>query len=99
MVIIYKVQPLTWTLFRGLVKIPNIGMANIIAGKRIVPELLQDKASPENIADQTLAILSNREKFEEIKKELSKVREKLGQPGAPDKAARAVVDTIQKLQR
>lgn len=99
MIIVYRVSELSWSLFKGIVKIPNIGLANIVAGKRVVPELLQHQATAENIAAQALSILNDRSKLDNIRNELAKVGEKLGSRGASDRAARVIADFIQKRQR
>jgi len=92
MVVIYKVSALSWFLFRPLVKVDHIAMVNIVAKKRIVPELLQGKATAQNIAKEALEILQNREKKEGIKNALSNVREKLGLPGASLRAAKIILN-------
>ena len=90
MVIIYKTSLVTWFLARGMIKIPDIGLVNIVAGQRIVPELIQFQANPKNISREALAILENKSRQEEIKLALRKVKEKLGQPGACDRVSRLI---------
>ncbi|NQV04810.1 MAG: lipid-A-disaccharide synthase, partial [Candidatus Omnitrophica bacterium] len=93
MVIIYKTSFITWLLARELIKIPDIGLVNVVAGKRIVPELVQFQVNASNIAKESLKILENKKMQEDIKQSLKKVREKLGEKGAADRAAHL----IQKL--
>ena len=90
MVIIYKTSMITWLLAKNLIKIPDIGLVNVVAGKRIVPELIQFEVNPVNIASEALAILNNKEKQKSIKSSLKKVREKLGSSGAADRAAHLI---------
>ncbi|PIW67335.1 MAG: lipid-A-disaccharide synthase [Candidatus Omnitrophica bacterium CG12_big_fil_rev_8_21_14_0_65_42_8] len=90
MVIIYKTSFLTWLLAKNLIKIPDIGLVNIVAGQRIVPELVQFNATPENIAKESLDILTDHKKIHEIKENLRKVKSKLGEIGASSRAARAI---------
>jgi lipid-A-disaccharide synthase len=90
MVIIYKTSFLTWLLARNLIKIPDIGLVNIVAGQRIVPELVQFNATPENIAKESLDILTDHKKIHEIKENLRKVKSKLGETGASSRAAHAI---------
>jgi len=90
MVIIYKTSFLTWLLARNLIKIPNIGLVNIVAGQRIVPELMQFDVTPENIAKESLAILNDHKKIHEIKENLRKVKSKLGETGASSRAAHTI---------
>ena len=93
MVVIYKTSFITWLLARGMIKIPDIGLVNIVAGKRIVPELVQFQVNASNIAKESLKILEDKKMQEDIKHDLQKVREKLGEKGAADRAAHI----IQKL--
>jgi lipid-A-disaccharide synthase len=90
MVIIYKTSFLTWLLASNLIKIPNIGLVNVAAGKRIVPELVQFNATPKNIAAETLNILNNKKLTHEIKENLRKVKNNLGEPGAANRAANII---------
>lgn len=91
MVIIYKTSFLTWFLARNLIKIPDIGLVNIVAGKRIVPELIQFKATAKNIAAISLDILNNKEKRQDIKDGLRKLKGKLGEKGAASRAAHLII--------
>jgi len=90
MVIVYKTSFLTWFLAKYLIKIPNIGLVNIVAGQRIVPELVQFKATPKNIAKESLDILTSHKKIHEIKENLEKVKSKLGETNASSRAAHAI---------
>ncbi|MFC1624020.1 lipid-A-disaccharide synthase [Candidatus Omnitrophota bacterium] len=93
MVIIYKTSFITWFLARSMIKIPDIGLVNIVAGKRIVPELTQFGARAANIAGESLDILNDKNRRLAIKEDLKRVKEKLGENGAAERAAH----TIQKL--
>ena len=90
MVIIYKTSLLTWLLARNLIKIPDVGLVNIVAGSRIIPELMQFKATPKNIAKESLAILNNPKRIHEIKENLKKMKSRLGEQGASSRAAHAI---------
>lgn len=90
MVIIYKTSFLTWLLAKNLIKIPDIGLVNIVAGHRIVPELVQFEVTPENIAKESLAILNNHKRIHEIKENLRKVKPKLGETGASSRASHVI---------
>ena len=87
MIIIYRVSPLTYAVGRMLVDVDHIGIVNIIAGKTIVPEFIQSGVIPMKMADVITQILSDEKRYSEMKKDLAKVREKLGQPGASRRAA------------
>lgn len=89
--IVYKVNFPTWVIAKQLFTISFIGLPNIVAGSMIVPELLQDEFTPLNLAEQTAFFLDNREEYERMLKDLRKVKETLGGPGASKRAARAVL--------
>lgn len=93
MVIIYKTSLVTWLLARNMVKIPYIGLVNVIAGKRIAPELIQFEATGENISRESLEILNNKRLHEDMRRGLKKVKEKLGENGATGRAAH-IIHTI-----
>jgi lipid-A-disaccharide synthase len=94
MVIIYKISSLTYFIGKFLVRVNNIGLANIIAGKTIVEELIQDDASGKKIAAAALAILTDKERKQQIINELGAIRAKLGSPGAARRAAKLAYDMI-----
>ena len=90
MVVIYKTSFLTWGLAKCLVKIQNIGLVNVVAGKRVVPECVQFQATGTHIAAQLKPILENKTLSTQIKSELQKVRASLGLPGASHRAAEVI---------
>lgn len=92
MIIVYKVSFSTWLLGKLLIKVPHIGMPNIIAGKEIVPELIQYTATPEKVSEKLLDFLEQPQKLKQVKQELQKVREKLGGEGAVKRVAQLVLD-------
>lgn len=94
MVVIYKVAWLTYNLGKMLVNTQFISLANIIAGKEVVPELIQDEANPQKIADHAGRILNDEIKAGQIRAELSKVREKLGTCGASKRVARIAMNLM-----
>ena len=95
MVIVYKVSAFTYLIGKTFVKVDNIGLVNIIAGKTIVPELIQEEANPERIAAGIMYILADEARISDIKEELSKIRGKLGNPGAAERAARLAYEMIE----
>ena len=94
MAVIYKVSFLNWILAKLLIRVPNIGLVNVIAGRRVVPEFLQFGARPGRIASICLDLLNSKSKRESMEKDLRAVKVKLGQPGASERAARSVLETI-----
>jgi lipid-A-disaccharide synthase len=87
MVIVYRLARMTYALARRLVRVDSIGMANIIAGEKVVPELIQNEVTAERIAAESRAILGDRELRERMISKLSLVRAKLGSPGAAGRTA------------
>ena len=94
MIVVYKVSFLNWLIARQLIKLPFIGLVNVVAGKKIVPEFIQYKAKPRLIAETTLEILNSQEALTTVKSELRKVREKLGTSGASYRAAEIILNSI-----
>lgn len=94
LVVIYRVSRLTYLIARRLVTIRNIGLINIVAGKTIAPELVQHRACPEPIADEIVRFLTDSGLNRTVREELSGVRAKLGPPGAPERAARVILDVL-----
>lgn len=95
-VIIYKVAALTYSLGKLLVKIPHISLPNIIAERKVVPELLQDAVTADNISKEAVAILTDSEVRSRMLQDLSEVRQKLGRAGAVERVAREILDVAQR---
>lgn len=90
MVIIYKTSMLTYKIGKSLVKIKNIGMANIVLDEQVVPELIQNEANAGNIYDTAKNILSNNALLNQIKLKLRRIKEVLGDKNAPQNAAKII---------
>ncbi|MDT8323452.1 MAG: lipid-A-disaccharide synthase [Bacteroidota bacterium] len=93
MVIVYRASTLNYQIGRHLVQVPNIGMANILAGKRIVPELLQSDVTPYYITSYTLHYFTDTAQYENTRQELRRVKEMMGTPGASERVA-AILDEL-----
>lgn len=96
MVISYRVSPLTYFLGRRLIKVQYASLVNLVAGREVVPELLQDDAVPGKIAGATVRLVSNQTERTLHLNGLAEVREKLGGAGASAKAAELALATIKK---
>ena len=94
MIIIYKISPLSYFAGKLIVDVQNIGLANIIAGKNVVPELIQEDANGNRISVEAMAILKDENRKQEIINELAAIRGKLGEPGAARKTARLAYDML-----
>ncbi len=97
MVIVYKLNPLTHWLARLLIKIPLVGLVNIVAGEEVVPELIQHKVTAENISSEVLAILRTPEKEQAVRERLLKIRKSLGEPGVMKLVAKRIADFMVEL--
>jgi lipid-A-disaccharide synthase len=95
MVIVYRLAFLSWLLGRLLIRVPYIGMVNLVAGKGIVPELIQFDATPERIADEARRLLESSERRGRMQRQLWEVRDRLGRPGAAGRAAEAILELMQ----
>jgi lipid-A-disaccharide synthase len=87
MVVVYRVSPATAFLARRLVRAPFFSMPNLIAGRRVVPELIQNDFTPERLAAEATRLLDSPEAREQMKRNLAEVRSKLGPGGAIERAA------------
>jgi lipid-A-disaccharide synthase len=91
MVIMYRVSPLTFALARRLVHVDCIGMPNIILGRRVFPELIQRDVTPEKLVAAVHAVTARRD---ELTAALHELRDKLGQPGAAERAAQLALELM-----
>jgi lipid-A-disaccharide synthase len=87
MVIIYKLSPLTFWLGRVLIRVPFIGLANIVAGKKVAREFIQERANPENIAAEIIRILDDRVYNSRLCEAIAEVPKRLGQGGCSERVA------------
>jgi lipid-A-disaccharide synthase len=92
MVVVYRLSPMTYRLGRPFVQVDTFAMANLVAGRRVVAELIQDDFTPERVAEEALRLLRDPQEAERVRAELRTVRAKLGEPGASRRAAEAVID-------
>ena len=94
MVVLYKLSPMTYRLGKPLVTIDTYAMANLVAGDRIVPELIQDACTPEAVAAAATAFFLDRDLWERTRARLAETRAKLGPPGSTARVADAVLELI-----
>ena len=91
MVIVYRVSPWTYRLGRHLLNVSTFGMVNLIAGSKIVPELIQDAFTPEAVAAEAISMLTDTDRAAHIRKALLDVCDRLGGGGASHRAAEAIL--------
>jgi len=94
MVIVYKVSSLSYRVGKMIIKVPYIGLVNLIAGEEIVPELIQDEVIPDRLAHEALRILEDTGLRQGIIKKLQRIREGLGKGGASEKTAQIALDMM-----
>ena len=87
MVVVYRLSALTYTLGKPLLSVSNYAMVNLIAGRVVVPELIQGDFTPARVVEETLRVLDDGEPRAKMLKNLEEVREKLGKGGATTHAA------------
>ena len=92
--LVYKMNFLNYLLYRPQVKLPYIGMVNIVAQRKIIPEFIQFKARPKNIAREVLRILNNPSELERMKTDLSQIKSLLGEKGASSRAAQIILNLL-----
>jgi len=94
MVVVYRAHPVTYRIARLLVRLDHVAMPNLIAGRRVVPELMQGEFQPERVAGLLDEYLTSESRASEVRKDLDEVRRRLGGRGAYDRAAEAVLEEI-----
>jgi lipid-A-disaccharide synthase len=99
MVTFYRVSPLSWRLGRRFVRVPYLTMVNLVAGKRVVPELIQNEMTAETITDEAVRLLRDAEARERMKRELLEVRRLLSTDSEPMEAAADAVETLLRTKR
>lgn len=95
MVLLYKTTPLTYRLARWLIRVKWIGLVNLVAGRSIVPELIQDEATPDRLSQEVRRLLTDSKAYNEMKSGLRQVKQSLGEPGASRRAAQVVLAECQ----
>jgi lipid-A-disaccharide synthase len=99
MVVVYRVAPLSYILGRRFVRVPHYAMANLIAGREVVKELIQKDFTPAAIASEALRLLENPEARAAMESGLGEVRARLGPPGASRRAASVVSNLITESKK
>ncbi|CAB1056006.1 Lipid-A-disaccharide synthase (EC [Olavius sp. associated proteobacterium Delta 1] len=96
LVIIYKVSPISAWLAKILVRVPNVGLVNLVAGRELAPELLQDDATGDNIARAIQNMLKDEDELNHLRRRLFALRDVLGGAGASDRVAELALEMIKK---
>ena len=94
MVVVYKVAPLSYRIGKMLIKTSFIGLANLVAGERVVPELIQDEVTPERLADEALTLIENEHVRKKMITKLHGIRKRLGEGGASERTAKIATEMM-----
>jgi lipid-A-disaccharide synthase len=94
MVVVYRLSPVTYKLGKPLVRVPMYSMVNLVAGERVVEELIQGACTPDAVARETVLLLSDTERASAMRERLAMVRQRLGGSGASARAADAILDLV-----
>ena len=97
MAVLYKLSPMTYRIGKRMARVDTYAMVNLIAGERIVRELIQDDCTPEAVAAEAVALITDADYRRRMIGALENVRQRLGGPGASDRAAEAVLDVVHSV--
>jgi lipid-A-disaccharide synthase len=93
-VIVYRLAPLSYRVGGWLIRVPHIGMANLLAGERLFPELIQEDFTPEALAREVLSLVREPGRLEHLRQGLARVVRSLGGPGASARAAKVALEVM-----
>jgi lipid-A-disaccharide synthase len=99
LIVVYRASNLNWRIFHPLIRVPWVGMPNLIAGKEIAPELLQDDLTAPRLTAEITRLLGDPEQLAATRLELARVRERLGESNASARAARSIIDRLRNEER
>lgn len=98
-VVAYRTHPLTFWLARRIVRVGHVALANLVAGARVVPELLQDEVTPDRLVEEIEPLLEDTPARREMKAALALIRERLGEPGAATRVAAMAEEILRERGR
>ncbi|MBN2705793.1 MAG: lipid-A-disaccharide synthase [Deltaproteobacteria bacterium] len=96
MIVVYKVNRLSYEIGRRLITVPFICLVNLIADEEVVPELIQDQARPEIIAARMRKLFDDQGQYQTTRRRLRDIKRNLGHPGAAERAAQAIIENLTK---
>ena len=99
MVVVYRLGPLTYRIGKPFVHVDTYAMVNLVAGRRVVPELIQERFTPDAAAAEALHVLTDPQHAARVRADLAAVRAKLGTPGASRRAAGAILEIAKSRHR
>lgn len=95
-VVVYKTGAFNYLVARSLIKVEYIAMPNLIAGRELMPELIQGEATPQKVCAEALSLLEDESRRERVIQGLSEVRAKLGGPGASRRVAQLALEMMEE---
>ena len=99
LIVVYRASALNWRIFRPLIRVPWVGMPNLIAGKQIVPELLQTELNPDQLTSEISRLMADPAQLAVMRSELTNVRMALGSATASTRAAAAILDKLPEVRQ
>ncbi len=96
LIIVYKVSPVSYLLGRLLINVRQIGLVNLIAGRTIAPELIQQQVNGANLAKHILEFMANPQRLELARRQLAEVHTALGKPGAANRVAQMALELLEQ---
>jgi lipid-A-disaccharide synthase len=99
MAIVYKLAPLSYAVGKRVVKISHVGLTNIVAGREVVREFLQEQANPDILCEEIIRLLDDREYADKMRSDLAEVKTLLGEPGCSRRVAEMVRDMCQAEEK
>jgi lipid-A-disaccharide synthase len=99
MVVVYRISRLSYGLGRPLIDVPHFAMVNLIAGRAVVPELMQSDFTADRVATEVSALLDDPARREAMRRDLAEVRRRLGEPGASARAAGVVAEALGEVKK
>lgn len=94
LIVVYRASALNWRLFHPMIRVPYVGLPNLIAGREIAPELLQDELTVERLQAEIEGLLSSPARREAMRRDLAEVQAALGSGDASSRAARRILDLL-----
>ncbi len=96
LIVVYRASSLNWRIFWPLINTEFVGMPNLIAGRKIAPELLQDNLNADRLSKEIVAYLDNPSRLAQARNDLAEVRDKLGEANASERAAKQILEMLKK---
>jgi lipid-A-disaccharide synthase len=96
MILVYRASAITFWVGKRVIKVPFLGLVNLVAGEQVIPELIQDHVTPDRLAHEASEILEGGQKRENMIEKLRMVKERLGRGGASERTARIAIEMLNR---